>query len=197
MTTTTCKDFLAKHADLIGERSDQKWARTKKNTKDGVIFRTFCTPGGRVVTLAERDGSINIAAVSMGNPNTLDENADALVFGKLFVGTRPEPASLVKFLIDCLREDPSNLHNDQNVLAHALDAKNWDQNIQTSPFNIDSNHDLENVIDLPYEGQPADLTYSDMLRIYEFHMPEFDTRYRFPLYLDKHGNVYFGDNNPD
>lgn len=196
-TTHACKVFLSTHAEIIGESNAQTWTRVSKRVENGVTFRGFKNSEGRVVTVADRNGVLSIAAVTLCVPTV--QPAETPVFGKLLVGENPTEAVLVDFIIDCLRQDPSNVRNNADTLAHAMDSKNWSESfVKVSPFNFDNEvFKLEDFVDLPYVSQPSDLDYANISRIYEFYMPYFDTTYRFPIYLSKTGHIYIGANDPD
>ena len=186
MTTTACKEFLSKNAALLGEPLGQTWKRIAKTNQNGLTLRKFQNANGRIVTLAEQDNHLFIAEANL----KLSES-DA-VFGQLFVGKNCSEEEVTAFLVECIVADPSNVNAD--AYTHAIETRNWDVNYST----IDSDAFEENlVVHLPYEGQPARLTRIELAGVYELHMTEYDTRYRFPMYLTKDGFLYLGENNPD
>lgn len=203
MTTEDCKAFLAEHAALLGEPPNQVWKRASKRKEGGAVLREFVSSEGRSVTLAEVGGALSVAEAGLRIPEAHEAEP---AFGVLRVGKSPSAERVVAFLIDCLREVPDEVEEDAR--ERAMDPRSWRAPVvfdRSDSDGLDGAHELspnwndgpEDIVPLPYEGQPEDVAWRDVERVYELIMPDYDTAYRFAVYLTRDGRLLMGSNNPD
>lgn len=106
-------------------------------------------------------------------------------FGILFVGESPSDEQIIDFLMDTVQTDPE-LVEEVEAFEHAGHASSWSCHMVGKPSPLEYDYELDYF--------PKD---HDVVQVYELFMPHYDTAYRFYLYLDASGILFYGMSDSD